>query len=198
MNYKTLATLSLIICLPFLGGCGKTLQYEPKKLHHLNVVTADNWREKEDVRILIKKFDAETNEYFFNKADLKTCVYQLTVQNRSNADWVLSPNHINLELETAQAIQKDINPSFGRAFGMQYMFGPVMGGAYAFKQFETKQRIAKDIRLKSLEQAITIESKTKNSFLLFVRPENMKPRFSLELLHADIPNKHLEFSLNTH
>ncbi len=198
MNYKKLTMLSLIICLPFLSGCGKTLQYEPKKLNPLNVVTADNWREKENVRILIKKFDAQTNEYFFNKPDLKTCVYQLTVQNRSDADWVLSPNHINLELETAQSIQSDINPSFGRAFGMQYIFGPVMGGAYAFKQFETKQRIAKDIRRKSLEQTITIESQKKNSFLLFIRPENIKPRFSLELLHADVPNKHLEFSLNMH
>jgi hypothetical protein len=135
------------------------------------------------------------NEYYFNKSYLKSQAYQVTIQNRTDNEWVFAPENINLNLVPSESIQKDLSPSFGRAFGMQYMFGPVMGGAYAFKQFETKERIAKDIGQKSFERAITIPMGKKRSTLIFVYPKNIKQRICLTLLHADIPNKILDFSL---
>lgn len=195
MKKLNIFVISAILCLPFLGGCGKTLEYEPKKLDHLNVVTANSWQEKDNVRVLIKKFDTQMNEYYFNKSTLKTHAYQITIQNHSDNEWVFAPENINVILASSESVQKDLNPSFGRAFGMQFMFGPVMGSTYAFKQFETKERIAKDIGQKSFDRAMTIPIGKKRSTLIFIYPQDIKQRISLTLLHTDIPNKILDFSL---
>ena len=198
MNFmkRMIYAVVLVLALPFLGGCGKTLQYEPKKLTHLNVVNADDWAEKDGVRMYIQKFDADMNAYYFNKSNLYAYVYQVTVNNNSQDEWVFSPEYLSVILESPEAIHKNLSPSFGRAFGMQYMFGSVMGGAYAFKQYETKQRIAKDIGKKGFERAVTIAPGKKYSALLFVHPRNIKPRLGITLLHAEMPSKRLEYTLS--
>lgn len=192
---RVLFIATLLIALPFLGGCGKTLQYEPKKLTHLNVVSADDWAEKDGVRAYIQKFDASTNQYYFNKSNLYVHVYQITVNNTTQEEWVFAPEYLTVVQEGPEAVQKHLGPSFGRAFGMQYMFGDVMGGAYALKQYDTKQRIAKDIGKKSFERAVTVQAGKKYSTLLFVHPKHVRPRLGVTLLHAEMPSKRIELSL---
>lgn len=186
----------LVLGLLFLGGCGKTLQYEPKKLNHLNVVNADDYVENAGVRVYIQRFDSDMNTFYFNKPRLYVQVYQVTINNTSPDEWIFSPEYITVVLESPEAIHKNISPSFGRAFGMQYMFGSVMGGAYAFKQYETKQRIAKDLGKKSFERAVAVAPGKKYSALLFVHPKNIKPRLGITLLHAEMPGRRLEYNLS--
>lgn len=185
----------VVLLLPFLGGCGKTLQYEPKKLNHLNVVNADDWAENAGVRMYIQKFDSEMNAFYFNKSRLYAQTYQVTINNTSSDEWIFSPEYLTVVLESPEAIHKNLSPSFGRAFGMQYMFGSVMGGAYAFKQYETRQRISKDLGKKSFERAVAVAPGKKYSTLLFVHPRNIKPRLGITLVHAEMPGKRLEYTL---
>ncbi len=195
LKSKYIYISSIIMLLPFLGGCGKSLRYESKELRHVTVVTADQWATHEQVTVLTKRFTPRDNEYYFNKQQLKFIPIQITVNNRSEQDWVLAPEFINIPLVPMDQVLKDLSPSYGRSYGMQMLFGPYLGSMYSVRHLDAKNRIVQDIGAKCLEQPLTVPAGKKCSAVLFITKRNLKPRCILELGHADIPHKRLTFEL---
>lgn len=184
-----------ILCLMILSGCGKSLRYEPKELKDLTVVTACHWEDKENVTVLVKQLSEKDSEYYFNKRHLKYVPIQLTVNNRSEHDWVLASEFINMNLVPVERVYKDISPSFMRALGMQWFAGVGMGSTYNLRQLDAKGRISKDLATKTLEQPLIVASKTKGSVVLFVARRDIKRSLMLKLGHADIPGRLIDFKL---
>jgi hypothetical protein len=186
---------ALVLCLAILPGCGKSLRYEPKELKDLTVVTATHWENKDDVTVLVKQFSDKDNEYYFNKSRLKYVPIQVTVNNRSEHDWVLASEFVNMDLVSVERVFKDMSPSFMRALGMQWIVGPHIGSTYNLRQLDAKGRISKDLAVKTLEQPLIVASKTKGSVVLFVNKRDIKRCLMLKLGHADIPGRSIDFKL---
>ncbi len=197
---KYIYIASMIVLLPLLGGCGKSLQYNPQAIHHLNSVSADSHDTKNDVTVLIKRFDSQMNEHFFNKPNLKTVPYQLTVNNQSTDDLTLSSEQINIPLEPLNKIKADITPSFGRSVGMFFIplggLNLIVGGIYTYNQFKTKDRISNDLTQKTIPEFINIPAGKKFSTILFINPTSLRPRMCMNLVQSDNQNKVYDFNLS--
>lgn len=185
----------LILCLAILPGCGKSLRYEPKELRDLTVVTASDWVNQDDVTILVKPFSEQDNEYYFNKSRLKYVPIQVTINNRSEHDWVLAPEFVNMDLVPMEKVYKDMSPSFMRVLGMKMFVGAHLSSMYSLRQLDAKGRISKDLAIKTLEQPLIVASKTKGSVVLFVNKRDIKHRLMMKLGHADIPDRSIDFKL---
>lgn len=185
----------LILCLVTLPGCGKTLRYEPKELRDLTVVTASHWENHDDVTVLVKQFSEQDNEYYFNKSRLKYVPIQVTINNRSEHDWVLAPEFVNMPLVPMTRVHKDMSPSFMRVLGMQMFVGNSLSSMYNLRQLDAKNRISQDLAIKTLEQPLTVASKTKGSVVLFVNKREIKRCLIMKLGHADIPGRSIDFKL---
>ncbi len=185
----------VVFCLVMLSGCGKSLRYEPKELKDLTVVTACHWEDRENVTVLVKQFLEKDNEYYFNKRRLKYVPIQLTVNNRSEHDWVLTSEFINMNLVPLERVYKDISPSFMRAIGMKWFAGASIASTYNLRHLDAKGRMSKDLAIKTLEQPLIVASKTKGSVVLFVKRREIKRSFILKLGHADIPGRSIDFKL---
>lgn len=104
--------LSFIVLIPLLviPGCA---QYQPKNLKHLTSETAHFDETKENITLRVKVLSkAESNAIFSGRGHYlfsnKPPYYpvQITLFNKTNHTIVLSPDHIDLKLVTAQKVIK--------------------------------------------------------------------------------------------
>lgn len=192
---KQIYCFVLIFSLVILSGCGKTLRYEPKELRDLTVVTASHCVSHDDVAVLVKLFTDQDNAYYFNKPRLKYVPIQVTINNRSAHDWVLTQEFVNMPLVPMDRVHKDMSPSFMRVLGMSMFAGDTLTSMYNLRQLDAKNRISQDLAVKTLEQPLTIAAGTKSSVILFVNKSEIKRRLIMKLGHADIPGKTIDFEL---